>query len=196
MNKKVYGVGTNDADYAVSVKEKINNLVVEVWHCPFHKRWSEMLKRCYSENYKKKYPTYNGCEVCEDWLTFSNFKKWMEKQEWEGNQLDKDILIEGNKLYSEHTCVFVDQGLNKFFNEMNGVNSRFLIGVTWHSRVKKFAAQCNNPFTGKRGHIGYFENELDAHVAWKNKKHEYAYMLASLQTDERIANSLRVRFAN
>lgn len=49
----------------------------------------------------------SGCSVCEEWLTFSNFKRWMEQQDYEGKALDKDLLVSQNKTYSSETCVFV-----------------------------------------------------------------------------------------
>lgn len=30
--------------------------------------------------------------MADEWNTFSNFKNWMEKQNWEDKQLDKDII--------------------------------------------------------------------------------------------------------
>ena len=76
-----------------------------------------MLQRCYSESHLVRQPTYKGCSVCEEWLTFSNFKSWMEQQDWEGKQLDKDLLVYKNKIYSPETCVFVSSVINSFFVE-------------------------------------------------------------------------------
>ena len=61
----ICGVGVNDANYATSGKRM----------CPFYRRWINMLERCYSEKFQEKNPTYRGCSVCEEWLTFSNFKR-------------------------------------------------------------------------------------------------------------------------
>jgi len=36
---------------------------------------------------------------------------------------------------------------------------------------------------------------LDAHLAWKQQKHEYACLLADLQEDSRVADALRQRYA-
>lgn len=115
-NKRlVYGVGNNDADYVVEKREEIGYVGGKrrrklMWVCPYYQTWKDMIKRCYSTKCQEKFPTYKGCSVSADWHTFSNFKAWMEKQNWEGKQLDKDILIEGNKVYSPETCVFVSGG--------------------------------------------------------------------------------------
>lgn len=90
MKKTIYGVGTNDANYLV-----VNKGV----RCPYYKKWSSMLERCFSKSLHKKHPTYIGCTVCNEWLLFSNFRSWMMKQEWVGMELDKDIISIGNKKY-------------------------------------------------------------------------------------------------
>ena len=87
--------------------------------------WTSMLKRCYSDKCQKKQPTYKGCCVCEEWLNYSNFKKWFNDNyyEIEGEQmnLDKDILVKGNKIYSPETCVFVPKKINTLFVKSNKV---------------------------------------------------------------------------
>lgn len=74
-----------------------------------------MLARCYSGYTLKSNPAYAGCAVCEEWLTFSKFKDWFEKNYRIGTQLDKDIIVPGNKVYSPDTCCFVPQEINKVF---------------------------------------------------------------------------------
>ena len=59
-----------------------------------------MLKLCYSPAHHKKYPSYVGCTVCEEWKTFSNFRRWMVTQNFEGRHLDKDLLVKDNLHYS------------------------------------------------------------------------------------------------
>lgn len=115
--KLVRGVGINNADYAVQRFETIGCVGgkrkrKKVWVCPYYRAWENMLSRCYSAKYQERQPAYIGCTVSEEWLTFSNFKAWMEKQEWEGKQLSKDLLFEGNKVYSAENCVFVTRAVN------------------------------------------------------------------------------------
>lgn len=185
----VFGIGINDADYVVC--PIVNGKAV--W-CRFYRTWVNMLKRCYSEKYQARQPTYIGCSVCDEWLTFSNFKKWMEKQDWEGNQLDKDLLTNGNKVYSPETCVFVDKVTNLFTTDHGAARGEWPIGVYFNKRGGKFQAYCNNPFIKKREHLGFFACPNQAHLTWKKRKHELACQLADLQTDERVAKALRVRY--
>lgn len=79
--------------------------------------WRGILVRCYDPKYHEKYPTYIGCTVDPRWHNFQNFCEDIQHlegyEEWKNNTksrawaLDKDIKIEGNKVYSKDTCMFV-----------------------------------------------------------------------------------------
>lgn len=190
-NKFVYGVGINDADYFV--QPRVNGKVL--W-CPYYRRWLNMLKRCYSAKEHEKRPTYIGCTVCAEWIYFSKFKAWMITQDWEDNQLDKDILIAGNKVYSPEACVFVDSTINNFTTDCRGARGEYPIGVYFEKSAGKLRAQCRNPFTNKREWLGYFTNPEQAHLAWKTRKHELSCQLADSEyvTDDRVSLALRNRY--
>lgn len=200
--KLVCGVGINDADYAVRKNETIgyyangNRKREQVWICPYYKVWNSMLRRCYYAKYKEFYPTYIGCSVSEEWLTFSNFKSWMEEQKFEGMHLDKDILFEGNKRYSAETCVFVAPVVNTFINDQKPSRGDWMIGVYWSKREGKFVASCRNPFTKKQEYLDLFATEQEAHEAWRKRKLELAHELAAIQTDPRISKALINRYSN
>ena len=197
--KLVYGIGINDADYVVQKFEFYGYVdgkkkQKQVWRCPFYRAWSSMLNRC-SEKWQEKYPTYKNCAVSEEWLTFSSFKVWMEKQDWEGKHLDKDLLFQGNKIYGADTCVFVTPMVNTFVNDCRAARGEWLIGVSWHKQSEKFQTSCRNPFTKKREHLGYFSCEETAHNAWLKRKLELAHELAAIQEDERVAKALIERYS-
>jgi len=198
--KLVCGVGINDANYAVYKYEAIEVDGVlkqnRVWICPYYRTWTSMLNRCYSSKSQEIRPTYKGCSVSEEWLSFSNFRRWMEKQEWEGMQLDKDLLFEGNKVYSAETCIFVTRGVNLFITDGAASRGECLIGVYWNKASSKFMSMCRNPFTKKRENLGRFSCEVEAHQAWLNRKLELARLLAAEQTDERVAKALIERYTN
>lgn len=99
----VYGVGINDADYQVSKGS---------WRCPFYKHWKNMLARCYSPAFQRNQPLYIGCSVDPRWHRFSHFRAWMETQDWEGKQLDKDRKVLGNKVYGPDTCLWLTRKEN------------------------------------------------------------------------------------
>lgn len=186
----VYGVGINDADYPV-------HPVVEGKRvkCLIYQTWLDMIRRCYDEKWQAKSQTYIGCIVCNEWLTFSKFKSWMEQQDWQGHQLDKDILFNGNKVYHPDRCVFVNAMTNSFIVCHASDSVDLPVGVHLHKQAGKFKAQCCNPFTKKQEHIGLFDCQHKAHEAWRKRKHELACQLADLQTDVRVSTALRLRYA-
>lgn len=196
----VEGVGINDADYVLHTLDSDGKFHM----CPFYVRWKHVLHRCYSENLLKKYPTYIGCYVSEDWKTFSKFKSWMQKQPWQGNDLDKDILIFDNKLYSEETCVFVPEYLNKFLiNRDKKVSASSMLGVTKYSYKGVFKDYISrvNSFDGvsfQTLYLGRFKTELDAHREWQKGKIEAIKIVLDLYRkedcfDTRVENSFLER---
>lgn len=158
-----------------------------------------MLSRSYGKSYQSRQSTYVGTTVCDEWLTFSNFRKWVlevqVEKDWENLQLDKDILVPNNKIYSPETCCFVDQSINLWFSyKRNGKHT----GVSYDKRNGKFYASCKCPkrlgILGSKKFLGYFDTALAAHLVWKAKKHEYSQLLAEQVTDPRVADALRKRF--
>ena len=197
--KLVHGVGINDSDYVVQKWETIGYVDGKqkkklIWFCPFYRVWVSMLNRCYSVKFRERQPTYKGCSVTEKWLTFSAFKNWMMAQDFEGKQLDKDLLFEGNKVYSPEACVFVTQMVNNFTTDSGAARGDCLIGVTWYKPTEKFQASCRNPFTKKQEYLGLFTCELEAHEAWLKRKLELAHELAAIQEDSRISKALIDRY--
>ena len=137
--------------------------------------WKNMLQRCYSEVYKKKQPTYEGCEVSDNFKCYEYFYGWCHSQIGFGNggwHLDKDLLIKGNKVYSESTCVFLPQEINNVLTKSTASRGEYLIGVSWSETNKAFIARVNKN-TGKSKHLGYFKTELEAFNAYKQAKESF-----------------------
>lgn len=194
--KLVYGVGINDADYQISEYAVFEGKRTQIWICPYYKKWNHMMERCYSERRLVKFPTYRGCSVTPQWHYFMNFRSWMDKQDWEGKVLDKDILLPGNKIYGPDTCVFVDESTNSFLLENNANRGEWPIGVSFHKYIRKYSATCNDVTTGKYKALGYYENPEDAHRAWLKFKVEQANIIAARQTDLRVAKAIIERYEN
>lgn len=187
-NKLVCGVGINDADYVVALTANGKQV-----RCPFYSAWKSMLERCYSVILRARRPTYIGCSVVPEWHSFMVFKRWMEQQDWQGKHLDKDLLIEGNKVYGPETCVFVGAKLNNFTIDRGAARGQWPLGVSLCG--VKYRADCKNPFNENDVYLGHFTCPHEAHEAWRKRKHELACLLADEQTDQRIAKALRERYA-
>lgn len=194
MSSLVYGVGVNDSSYVVKTWDTFkipdgSRKYKTKWSCPFYTRWKGMLERCYSASRK---PSYADCRVCDEWLTFSCFKNWMEKQDWQGNELDKDILSVGNQLYSPETCLFVSPRVNTFITDRKRDRGDLPIGVSRGNG--RFRAFCSKD--GVVETLGTFDTPEIAHMAWLSRKIELAIGLAALQTDTRVAEALVLRYTN
>ena len=106
-----------------------------------------------------------ACSVSEEWLILISKGKtgWKNKQ-WEGKHLDKDILFEGNKVYSPDTCIFVTPTVNTFTTDCGAARGEWLIGADWHKQAGKFRARPVSPPFTKREYLGYFTCEQQAHT--------------------------------
>jgi hypothetical protein len=86
-----------------------------------HARWGGIIDRGYCEKIKSKHPTYADCGVDEQWHNFQEFAEWCQWQKGsriKGWELDKDILVPGNKTYGPDTCCFVPAEINSQFRKM------------------------------------------------------------------------------
>lgn len=191
IQRLVCGVGISDVDYTLTKYKSINGLSTLFWICPFYQAWRNMINRVYSG----RHPSYAGSSVCDEWLKLSGFKSWMELQDWENKEIDKDILEPGNKIYTPELCIFIPGALNMFTTDRAANRGDHPIGVSWCKRSNKFSAKCRNPFTLKEDNLGYFDCPDLAHEAWRARKHSHALRYADMQTDERIACALRTRYA-
>lgn len=171
-----YGVATNDVSSRDIPKEYLETYkkIQLRWHC--------MLKRCYSKNY----PTYADVFVCDEWLTFSNFSKWLvSNPNWQELELDKDLLVSGNRVYSPNTCVLVPHYINKSF--------RFRIGeltsvkLDRSSPTPKWQFTCR--FDGEQVYFGRYFTKEEAVKVWRVKKSEsLSIVLNRYRMDENYNN--------
>lgn len=180
-----YGIGINDVDYMVNIKIDGKNET-----CPFYVKWLSMIERCYSEKLHKKRPTYIDCLVCDEWVYFSNFKLWMITQDWKDKDLDKDIIKPSNKIYSPEACCFVPPDLNALLTNCNNIKGKWPKGVTFDNRKDSYQARLS--YGMKRVHLGCFKSPELASSAYVKAKVKIILKAALEQTDQRIANGLRL----
>ena len=180
------GVGILGAKYPSRVNGR-NTKEYDLWH--------SMLKRCYSDVYKKKHPTYIDCEVSDNFKSYEYFYEWCHNQIGfgvEGWQLDKDLLIKGNKVYSEDSCVFIPTEINSLLVKRENMRGKYLIGVHWCNTKKVFVAQVSRN-KGMQEHLGVFNTELEAFRAYKQAKESFVKEQANKwksQIDDRAYEAL------
>ena len=151
--------------------------------CPIYYAWVRMFERCYSKKFHRINPTYIGCTVSDEFKDYSKWREWYDNYQYkyDGWQLDKDLLIKGNKTYSIETCVFLPHIINSTLTKSNKTRGNYLIGTYFDTHNNKFKA-CMTKY-GKNTTLGYFENEIDAHLAYKEAKEAYLKELADKYKD-------------
>ena len=182
----VYSVGVLGTKYP----SRVNGVLAKEYGL-----WGGMLERCYSDTYKKRYPTYEDCEVSENFKSYEYFYEWCHKQIGFGNQdwhLDKDLLIKGNKVYSENTCIFIPSEINLVLTKSTALRGKYLIGVYWHNANKAFVSKVSKN-KGEQEWLGSFNTELEAFKAYKTAKESFVKEQANKwkgKIDERAYEAL------
>ena len=161
--------------------------------------WKSMLQRCYSDVFKKKRQTYIDCKCSENFNSYEYFYEWCHNQIGFNNEgfekpfhLDKDLLIKGNKVYSEDSCVFIPSEINSLLIKHEASRGKYLIGVYWHKRGKAFAAMVSKNKGGQE-YLGYFKTEIEAFNAYKQAKEAFVKEQAEKwkgKIDNRAYNAL------
>lgn len=193
MRNLIHGIGINDSPTPIAKTEKYLDKCGKykkkiIWRCPFYTTWANMLLRVSGGD-----RFYLECSVFPEWIYFSKFKSWMETQDWEGKQLDKDLLVLGNKVYSPETCVFIDQKVNKLLTDRKNHSGVWPTGVYQKSGAGRFYSRCSDG-EGNQIHLGMFDTPEEAHEVWKSYKNSLATKLAEQEKDPRIAKALIERY--
>lgn len=166
MTLPFFGVGKNCGGVYKTSVNKIYTKEYALWH--------SMLTRCYSSKYHEKFPTYKICEMSDNFKDYQWFAEWCQHQTGfglEGYHLDKDILIKGNKLYSEDTCVFVPRQLNLFFPRYDSARGKNPIGVCFQEKTGKFMARVSKyNKDNSQQFLGLFNTKEEAFLAYKAAK--------------------------
>lgn len=142
----VHGVGLNDVPFKTSNNGK------QFWQ---YQLWSHMLGRCFNVRYKETRPTYMDVTCCDEWFSFGNFLAWVNKEvgysgKPDGMQLDKDLIVAGNKTYSPEACSFVPRAVNSLLLSRGSVRGKYPVGVCFDT--------CNGGFQVRVNHCGVLQN--------------------------------------
>jgi hypothetical protein len=163
-------------------------------HLKEYMLWGAMLKRCYDDKYHSKHPTYKDCYVSENFKYYPYFKSWCFKQvgfDQIGWELDKDVFVKGNRVYSEDTCVFIPQEINKLLNKHDKARGEYPIGVGYDKKNNKFESRLS--IHGKQIRLGRFNTAEEAFQAYKHAKEDQIKIVANKwkeQIDTRVYEAL------
>ena len=183
MKRLICGVAFNSGGkYKTSENDKPSRMY-NVWH--------RMISRCYYQNiqFRSKHLTYVDCDVLDDWLDYQKFAEWYSNHDFSGlgYDLDKDILLPNNKLYSPKTCCFVPQELNKILTDSRAARSKNPQGVSFNKPMGKYFASMK--IEGKKQHLGYFDCPQEAYQVYKSAK-EHHVKAKALEWKDRISNDV------
>lgn len=175
--EKVCGVGTNDAPYYTSLE--VDGMTC---YCPYYTRWKKMLNSCYSVK--------NGSgalrSVCEEWQSFMGFRKWMEQQSWEGNELTHWLRVPGSTTYSPASCLFVSKRVRSLFPSVRSKEGR-PIGVK--KARGRYVVSCYS-IDRRYSYVGSYETLNEAVEAYVLAKEDEAKSVAYSQKDPLVTQAV------
>lgn len=178
--KPIFGIGVNDYDGQVKINGK---------HIKSYEMWRGLLKRLFSESALEREPSYKDVKVSQEWLYFSNFKRWFDAHsmyyhdKW---HLDKDLLsrdkILVKKIYSPLTCAFLPSEINGALATQPKYRTDLPIGVRQADSGRFHAVLCSG--IRKSKHLGTFDTIEEAFSAYKETKEAWLKFLANKYKSE------------
>ena len=175
MKRTVVGVGYNYGSKYARYTPQGKSVAYRVWQ--------NMLIRCYDTTNHIKHPTYKGCTVHPDWHNFQNFADWYysQKNTGKGFELDKDLIVVGNKVYRPEACSMIPTTINTLLLGCNSNRGSLPIGVTYDKSKRKYQSRLSKH--GKICRLGLFSNPSDAFWINKNKKEKHIKYMANMHKD-------------
>ncbi len=170
-NKTIYNVGfLGEGDYLSTIVVNGKHVVSKEYAC-----WHSMLTRCYAN--LDYYTNYKDVTVCDEWHNFQNFAKWYNENYYEidnhKSDLDKDLLIKGNKVYNPQTCVFVPHYINSLLLSHKKGRGNTYIGVSYDKERGGYKAFIS--YKCKTNMLGRFKTEEQAFDAYKKAKEKHIH---------------------
>lgn len=143
--------------------------------------WRDMMDRCY----EGKYPSYINCYVNDYWHDFQNFAKFYIECPYRqtGWQLDKDILVKGNKEYGPDTCCFVPVDINGYMKTNSNRRGDYPIGVKLSYLRNSYESRVRD-FDGKQILLGKYATPELAFEAYKSTKENVIKQKAEFWKDQ------------
>lgn len=190
-NGLICGVGVND--FKETIVGSDGSVIGE------YSLWVSVIHRCYSNKSSLVRPTYRECEVEPFLLSFTNFYNFIRGLKGFGEvdekgkpfQMDKDLLVKGNKTYGVDTICFIPQEINSFLTNRKNHRGNLPVGVVYHKRDGLFQASIR--LDGRIKYLGGFKTVEEAFRQYKIAKENQAKVLAERwreKIDPRVYHAL------
>lgn len=165
VKRTVYGVGYDSGGKHkryISSKSSVEYAI-----------WSAMIGRCYSERIKNKLPSYKQCSTSPEWHDFQVFAEWYTNHDYYGlgYDLDKDLLFEGNKVYSPETCCLIPHEINTVLLNGSGNRSKYPVGVSLEKWTNRFKVTIS--INNKTKYLGRYDCPKEAGLVYVRAKKKY-----------------------
>lgn len=170
----VFGVGYIGDKYPTAYTNKDGKRIKVLQYST----WLALLGRCYSEEESRKYFSYRNCVASENFKSYEYFYEWCTSQIGfgrEGFRLDKDLLVKGNKVYGENTCIFLPNEVNLALISRKDYRGDCPIGVIQKGKgVYEAAVRMGR---GVRKVKGGFKTKEEAFIFYKSHKENFIHSL-------------------
>lgn len=133
--------------------------------------YNHMMCRCnVGGHYQRNQPTYIGCTVSDQFKDYQWFADWYTSQIGyeDSSDLDKDIVLKGNKVYCPELCVLVPSQLNKFLTDTRARRGAYPQGVSAFKQTGKFQSRIS--IDAHQYYIGVYNTPDEAHEAYASAK--------------------------
>lgn len=145
--------------------------------------WYGILQMAYDEKQKILNPCNIGVTVSEEFQHYTKFYEWCDKQIGfgvEGWVIDKDLLLKGNKEYSNEKCVFLPLEINSALTTTKAKRGDYPIGIT-----KRYSTyNVNITKHNKLVWLGAFQTIEEAFHKYKTEKEKHLKELAEYYKDQ------------
>lgn len=138
--------------------------------------WNSMQKRCKDAGY----PMSETFAKYKTWIAWAKDQKGFKEVDKFNRpfRLDSDMFSNGEKTYSEDTCVFIPEHLNQIYK--TSYKDKKELGVDF--RKGSYRARIN--MFNKQVIIGTYKREEDAIAAYRAKRSEYVGLLLNIHRDQ------------
>ena len=169
-------------------------------HLKEYEIWAHMLERCYSPLLKKRAPGYEGVTCCDRWHNFQHFCEDIHAygqniyDKDAKYELDKDLLVPGNKVYCPERCCLLPTELNGMLTQATRSRGELPIGV-WRDydrggyRAGFSKKDCTHT-SGQR-----FKTPEEAFAWYKREKEAYVRERTEVWSDKLAPNVIEALFA-